>query len=207
MSQRGSSARGRCCGERDPVKTSERLNFARQRRARAYAELGVNVRQVARHRPLGEEQRGGHFSVRPAVGDERGDATLRGRQSLLARTPTDPSVLATCLLDPSTRSELLEAYERSADRVAGGALLPRASEDGAQGEQRSRSSEGIPNLLVARDCLLKERDRLPDSASGGGGEAAATRDVCQHAVPAEPRGIRLPAVDQAHRLVDSLELE
>ena len=58
------------------------------------------MRQVARDRPLAEEQRGGDLPVRAALGDEGGDAALRRGQSLLARAPADPPELGARLRRP-----------------------------------------------------------------------------------------------------------
>ena len=94
--------------------------------------------------------------VRSTFGDEGRDAALRRGQAVLARAPADPAQLSTRPVDPARRPELLEAGERSFDRLAGYALLPFASEDGAKREQRSGPPVAVAELLVPRERLLQE---------------------------------------------------
>ena len=147
------------------VETSERLNFARptgssvqpagELGARADAELGVDVGQVARDRPLAEEQRGGDLPVRPALGDERGDAALGRRQPFLARAPADPA-----------RARRAPSRPRWPPRAARSRRAPRAIASRAARFCRARRRtmpsassararpNGIADRLVLRDRLL-----------------------------------------------------
>ncbi len=68
--------------------------------ARAHAELGVDVGQMAGDGPLAEEQRGGDFPVRLPLRHQSGDAALGRREPFLARAPADASELGTRLPDP-----------------------------------------------------------------------------------------------------------
>jgi len=72
------------------VETSERLNFARKLGARAHAELGVNVRQMAGHGPFPEEKGGGDLGIRTTPGNQEGDTPFGGGQPALARAAADP---------------------------------------------------------------------------------------------------------------------
>ena len=118
------------------METSERLNFARCFRehagelgAGADPELGVDVGQVARHRALAEEERGGDLAVRPPLGDKRGDALLGRCQPLVACATADASELRARLCDPRRRAQLPEPSERLDNRVASRTLLPRATSE------------------------------------------------------------------------------
>ena len=61
------------------------------------------------------------------------------------------------LLGPGGRSELFEAAERLADRLAGGGLLPCAPADDAECEERTGPAVGISDVLVLPDRLVQER--------------------------------------------------
>ena len=129
----------------------------------------------------------------PTLGDEHGDPALGGGQPFLARTSTDLPELAARLLDPGRGPELLEAGERSLDRLAGAALLPRAPPDDAEREQRASPSERVADLLV----LVDRAARGGDAARSPSPCAAATRprqrvDLREHPLSAEPRCVRLP---------------
>jgi len=76
------------------------VQSARELGARAYAELGIDVGQVAGDRPLAEEECGCHFPVRSTVDNQGGDAALGRRQPFLARSPANASELGTRLPDP-----------------------------------------------------------------------------------------------------------
>src|SRR4051812_38062639 len=157
------------------VETSERLNFARELRARAHAELGVDVSQVAGDRPLAEEQRGGDLAIGAALGNEDRHAALGRRQPFLARAPADAAELLLRLLDPDQCAEALEAVERREDRLAGRTLLPRAAMDDAECKQRAGVTVGISDGFVLRDRLLQEHGGPFHVAGGGGDEPAGSR--------------------------------
>src|SRR5262245_16495699 len=80
--------------------------------ARAHAELGVDVREMARDRPLAEEQGGRDLAVRLALGDQHGHAPLGGGQPTFSRTAADAAELVARLVDPRRCADLLEAGER-----------------------------------------------------------------------------------------------
>ena len=109
------------------------------------------------NRPLAQEQRRRNLPVRSSLAHERSDANLGGCQPFLSRAPTDATKLAARPLDPGGRAKLLEAAERSADRVAGRALLPRPPADDPEREQRARPAEEIADLLVLLNGLLQKR--------------------------------------------------
>src|SRR5262245_3212293 len=100
------------------METSEGLNLARELGARPHAELRVDVRQMARHRPLAEKQGGGDLLIRPTLGDKGGDATLRGREPLLARAAADAAELRPSFRRPDGRADRLEPVERRLDCAA-----------------------------------------------------------------------------------------
>jgi hypothetical protein len=162
---------------------------------------------VAGDGPLTEEELRGNLPIRPAGGDQDGDAPLGRRQSFFAHAPADPSQLGTRLLDPRGCSELLEAAERGVDRLSGRALPPCAPEDYSEREQGATASERIADFVVLRRCLLERRDCLIDSTPRRSDEPAAARHVGEHPLPGEPRRIRFPEVDDSHRIIDPAELE
>ena len=154
-----------------------------------------------------EEERGGNLAVRATLGDERGDTSLRGCQTLDPSPPADPAELGACRLDPGRRAEPLELAERRGDRVAGGALLPLAPADHAEREQRTGPPEGVADRLVLRDCVLEERRGLGHVSAGGCHEPAAARDVGEHPGAFESSRIRLPRVDDPLGVVRPIERE
>src|SRR6185437_13495871 len=117
-----------------------------------HPELGVDVRQVARDRPLAEKQRRGDLPVRTALCDQACDAALGCGQPFRARPPADAPELRMRLLDPAGRAELLETGERGADRVTRRAFLPGAPQNDSERQQRSRPTEAVFDLLVLRHC-------------------------------------------------------
>src|SRR3990172_7329131 len=131
----------------DAEETSGCLNFARELSGKLGPgpdpELCVDVRQVARHGALAEEQAGGDLAVRPALGDERGDAQLRRAQAGDARTPTDAGELRPRRGCPAGGAEGLEPGERGFERLAGAALLARPAAIHAQGELGPGSAKRI----------------------------------------------------------------
>src|ERR1700736_6311636 len=189
------------------METSERLNFAGELGARAHSELGVDVGQVARYRPLAEEQCGGYFPIRPTLRNQGGDAALGRRQPFLACAPPDASELVTRLADPGDSPELLKAAERFADRVAGAALLACAPVDDPKRKQRSRAAEGITDLLVLRDRSLEEESGATDVTLGARDQTAASRHVREHPLASHPDRVRVPEVKDSHGVVDPAELE
>src|SRR5262245_45886157 len=120
---------------------------ARELGAGAHAELGVDVREVARDRALAEEQGGGDLPVRLPLGDEDGDTLLGGGQPFLPRAPADPSELVARPRAPARGADLLERVERRRDCVARRALLPFAAADDAEREQRAAASEDVAGGL------------------------------------------------------------
>src|SRR5207248_292958 len=116
---------------------------------------GIDMRQVAGHCAFAEEQLLGDLPVRPAGGSEDGDAPLGRRQPLCLRASADARELVTRLLDPAGSSELLERFERRAERLPGSALLPCPPSDDAESQQGAGASECIANLLVLCGRLLQ----------------------------------------------------
>src|SRR5215203_2239592 len=138
-----------------PCSPGSLLQSAGELSSRAHSELRVDVGQVARHRPLAEEERRGDLPIRLSAGDEVRDAALGRCQTFYTCTPTDPSELGARPCRPAHGPQLRELGERRLDRLAGCALLPRAPPDEAQREQRPRAAERVPDRLVLRDCFLE----------------------------------------------------
>jgi hypothetical protein len=179
----------------DPLETSEPLNFARlvffgvqlpgELRTRAHSQLGVDVGEVAGNRPFSEEQCSGDFPVRSTLGNQGGDATLRRGQALLVHAPADASELGQRPPDPGGRPELLEAAERGGNRVAGGALHPCPSSDGAERKRGSSAAEGIADLLVLCYRLFQENGGATDIPLRSGDETSASHHLCEHPLTAK----------------------
>src|SRR5262249_11550248 len=183
------------------------LQPARELGPRTDAQLGVDVRQVARDRPLAQEERGGDLAVPAALGDENRDPALGRRQPFLAPAAADPPDLLPRSRDPGRGAESLEAVERRAQGLFGAALLPLAPPDRAEREQRPGAAVRIAEPLVPRYCL-------PEGRVGGGGFPARRGDeppaacrMCQHPVASEPRRVLLPGVENGDGLVGPAELE
>jgi hypothetical protein len=111
--------------------------------------------QVARHRPLAEEEGGGDLAIRLSAGDEVRDAAFGRCQTLYAGAPTDAPELGARPCRPAHGPELRELGERRLDRLAGCALLSCAPPDKAEREQRPRAAERVSDRLVLRDRLLE----------------------------------------------------
>src|SRR5687768_8975235 len=83
------------------------LQPAGELRSRTHAELGVDVGQVARHRPLAEEERRGDLPIRPSLGDEIRNAPLGRCQTLASGAATDAPELAPHLVHPARGAKAL----------------------------------------------------------------------------------------------------
>ena len=216
-SRRGSWACARRYDRPDAAETSERLNFARP--GRSVSAAGARARCASARRAW---RRCGSGGWPPSA--RRGTARRRPRGSSGPRRPgrrrgaRPPSALPRACgrrcsrarrapLDPGGRPSC--SKPASAARIASraGALLPRAPADDAECEQRARPPEGIADRLVLRDRLLQEGSGLIDVSPGGGDETAASGHLREHPLAAEPYRIRLPDVDDSHRVVDPTELE
>src|SRR5947209_1815248 len=82
-------------------------------RARAYAELRVCTRQRRLDRVHADGQLRRGLLVRSAVGDERGNTLLRGRQVVAGGSAAaDPPQLSARLRGPKRCAELVEDGER-----------------------------------------------------------------------------------------------
>src|SRR5918994_7100818 len=77
------------------------LQPAGELRSRAHSELGVDAGQVARHRPLAEEELGRDLPIRSSLGDEFRYASFGRRQALDACAPTDAPELGMRLFNPA----------------------------------------------------------------------------------------------------------
>ena len=164
--------------------------------------------QVARHRPLAEEQRGGDLAVRPALGDQGGDAALGGRQPLLARAPADAAELVARLRGPgrpprAARSRRAPPRSRRGRRASAVRACGRCRARAARG--RARRDRRPPR--AARPPARRREAACSTSPCGGGDEAAAARHVREHPLAADPRRVRLPGVEDPHGVVDPAELE
>src|SRR3990170_2268054 len=194
-------------GARIAEETSERLNFAREFRARPNAELGIDRSQMAGDGPLGEEQDSRYFMVGPAFCDERRNAALGCRQAVIRRTTADRPQLVAGFLEPDAGPELLEAGKGATNCFACGALLACSTEDDADCEQGARASELVAGCFMLSDRLAQERDRLIDGAAGRSAEASAAGACGKCRVAADPLGRCFPGVDDSRRLVNPVKLE
>src|SRR3954451_18540444 len=131
-------------------------------------------------RPLAEEERGGDLAVRPAVGHERRDATLRRRQALLAGATADPAELGPGLLGPGRSTQPFELPERGGNRVAGGALLALASADDTERKQRPSPAERVLGDLMPHNRILQQEPGPVDGAPCSGDENPAASHVREH---------------------------
>ncbi len=175
---------------------------------RSHAELGVDVRQMARDRPFAEEERRRDFPVRSTFRDEGSDASLGRRQPLLARSSADMSKLAPSLLGPACRPELLEGVER----LRGSTLGRLSSVAPAFGRRRGRGVRApAPNGSPTSPCWTTACSRSP-AACVRSPRAAATSPR-QRVTCARTRSrwsltrVGFPDVNNAHRLVDTADLE
>ena len=181
--------------------------LARELGARAHAELRVDVRQMARHRALGEEERRGDLRVRPAVRDEVGDAPLRRRQALLARAAADrPSSSRARAAQPSAPSSSKPARAASIASRAGRFCRARRRATPSASSARARPN-GSPTASCCATASSSSATRLLDVAPRRSDEAAAARDVRQRPVALEAAGSRLPRVEPLDGVVDAPELE
>src|SRR6476469_7860494 len=144
---------------------------------------------MAGDRSLREEQRSGDFPVRPALGNQACNATFGGRQPLLPPAATDAPELAPSLRDPGRGLEPLETLERELNRVIGASLLPFASPDDAEPEQRPSTAERVTDLLVLRHRTIEEGLCANDISPGGRDEAAASGGLGEHPLAGHPRGV------------------
>ena len=191
------------------VRTSElcsaRVAAAAQLGARAHAELGVDVRQVACDRPLAEEQRGGDLAVRPALRDELGDAPLGRRQALARasarrsgrarRAPARPSVAAPSSSKPSRAASI-------ASRAARFCRARRRTTPSAS------SARALPERVADRLVLLDRAAPAGASASSSSPRAAATsprqRVTSASTQLAPRRGPRPPPRRSSRRIASSI---
>ncbi len=226
-SRRGSSARARRYDAGGATETSERRNFAPARRSfggetaselrtRADAELRVDVRQVAGHRPLAQEERGRHLPVRSALRNERRHAALGRRQPLLARAPR--SRPSSARASPPSRRHRAARTPRPRPRSRRGRVASDgAPPDDAESQQRACPAERIPDALVPGDRLPEQpsapstsprpRRRDPCSASRARAPIRArraphpsprvsTRRIASSSSPSSSRSSHVSAVHQ-----------
>ena len=181
-SRRGSSARRSTLGRRrrgGNVRTSELCSRRRlvsqpprELGARAHAELGVDVGQVARHGPLAEEQRGRDLAVRPALGDEGGDAALGRGQPFLAPAPADPRRARRAPSSPSRPRRAARTPSSAASIASRAARFWRARRRTTPSASSARARpKGSPTRLVLR----RPPARGASSARSTSPRAAATR--------------------------------
>src|SRR5262245_10317201 len=140
----------RCRWAASVGRRSRAQELPRELRSRSDFELGVDAREVTFDGLLAQEQRGRNLAVRATPGDEFGDTSLRRRQSVLARAAANPPELPLRPLDPARSAERLEPGERLGERLARRPLLPAASQDACEREERTGTSEGISGGSVSR---------------------------------------------------------
>ena len=145
--------------------------------------------------------------VRPSATRSATRRSAAVSPSSRVRPPMRPE-LGARPLDPAGRPELLEAGERRARSPRGPARFCRARRRTmpSASSARARPKESPTASCCATACSRSDSGPI-DVALGGGHETAAPRHVREHPVAAEPRRIRLPGVEDAHRLVDPAELE
>ena len=155
-------------------------------RARAHAELGVDMGQVGRDRPLAEEERGGDLAVRSPLGDEFGDAALGWRQALCPAAAADPSELGapsppTPVSPAPGRSGVPAAATRVPPAPPRAALpLPRRAASGALERHRHAlvlgegASERLERgLEVAVAAARSPRERAATASGQGSASVCA----------------------------------
>ena len=127
----------------------------------------------------------------------------------LARAPADPSELGARLLGPGGRAERLEAAERGHDRVAGGALLRvRAGGRRRARAARGRGRRGRRRPRAAATACSRSDARLDRRLRRAAATRPRQRVTCASTqLAGEPCRVRLPHVEDAHRVVDPAELE
>src|SRR6185503_14280748 len=76
------------------------------------AELGVDLRKVGLDGADADEELGRDLLVRPALGDEAGDAELCLGQALDCRSPPDPGSFGLGPRHPEVGAELIEGIDR-----------------------------------------------------------------------------------------------
>ena len=100
-----------------------------------------------------------------------------------------------------------EPVECRLDRLAGVPLLPCPPPHDTEAEQCPRGSERVSDLLVLRNCQLEEGTGARPRPPGGCDETTASGCVPQHPHTGDPRGIRLPGIDDSNGVVDASVLE
>ena len=182
------------------------MQSARELGARAHAELGIDMRQVAGHRPLAEEQRRSHLTVRATLGHQDGNPALGGRQPVSRVRPP--------ILPSSSRARSAQLAAPSCSKPASAAAI--ASRAGRFCRVRLRTTpsasnaRACPNGSPTAPCCATaccRRTRPGRRPAGRRHEAAAPRHLRVHPFATEPRGIGLPDVDHPHPVVDPAELE
>src|SRR5581483_8479906 len=172
--------------------------------ARADVELPLDLGEVPLHGTYAREQLGRDLLVRPAGGDQLGDAPL-GRRELAGRprASADALELATSSVGPETRAELLEDRERLLQGFARRALLLEPPQRRPLGEERVRTVEAaVLHPRVLGQSALEGRDGGRLVAARRRQQAAAAGDAGERPLAVEPDRPLLDPVEQLHRLVE-----
>ena len=131
-------------------------------------ELGIDVSQVAGNRPLAQEQRRGDLPVRPALGNQGGDAMLGRRQPLLARAAADPSRSSTL------RTSL--PLSNGAGQLRSG-IGERAEYDAIEPREQIRSTKGRRRVLGIFRCESQRASSVRGANATARRRSAATSVV------------------------------
>ena len=203
---------------RRAVKTSERLNFAQRCLAelagelgpRAHAELRVDVRQVARDRALGEEERAATSAFVRPVGDEVGHAPLGRRQAVdsasvrRSRPSSAPRPLGPAVGARAPRSR------------------PRAASIASRAGRFCRAAPPRRHRARAAPARGRTDRRPPRAASTARSSSATAASTSPRAAATRPRqrvtcastqsrssrrAVCLPRVEPVDGVVDAPELE
>ena len=163
------------------------------------AELPEDAREMPFDGAVGEEERCRDLAVRLALGDERGDALLGGRErARRRRAAADPLQLGACALRPERRADPLEDRERLLERLARLAPTLRAPLRGAEREQRAPAVERKLDLRMPLERLLVRRERGVELARLCREQPAAARAVGERRRALEPPA-RCPRTSRAAR--------
>ena len=158
-------------------------------------------------RPLAEEQCGGDLAVRPpsatSAATRRSAAVSPSSRVRPPMRPSSPRAVSIQVAAPScSKPSSAAAIASRAGRFCRARLRTMPSASSA----RARPN-GSPTSSCRRDRLLAAARRPRRPRLRRSDETAAARHVREHPLAAEPRRIRLPAVEDSHRVVDPAELE
>ena len=150
---------------------------------------------AATSRFVGPRRRGRRRGARLRSAPPRACARRSGRAR---RAPSRPSVAAPSCSKPASAASIASRARP---------LLPARDAGRCRVQAAREPAERVADVLVLRDRLLQAGERRRRRPLGRRDEAAAPRHVREYPVAGDPRRVRLPDVEDAHRVVDATELE